>query len=135
MINLRSILSILAMGSVVIDNPIPKGFVAKAIKAVALVVSSCLLLIALIMAGFFSLYNYLLVTGYTSLESSLVIAAGIGALTLVVVLFAINALTALMNSLSTDFKRNVPLPLHIANQTSGAIEAFVDGLMSRRNKQ
>lgn len=135
MINLRSILSLLAMGSVVIDNPVPKRFVGKALSCVALVVITCLLSIALILAGFFCFYTYMISIGYTSLEASLMIAGGIGTMTAIAAIFMARSVKALMKSINSDFKRSVPLPSHIANQTGNVIEAFVEGLMNRKQRQ
>lgn len=124
------------MGSVMIaNNPIPRNFVRKVVVAFVLIVSSCFLFVALILTGLTAIYLSATQAGYGALETVLAIVGTFAVLMVVCVIATIQGIRKALDGLSTDFKHNVPLPMHIANQASNAVHSFVDGLMDRKEQR
>ena len=125
------------MGSVMIaGNRISHLFVRKVVTAFILVVLSCLLFIALIMAGLIALYFYATdQAGFSAMETILAIVGSLVVIVAACVIATVHCLKKAVDGISTDFKQNIPLPVHIANQTSVAVHSFIDGLMNRNERK
>lgn len=135
MINLKSILSLLALGSVMVDNPLPQRIVSRFLWGVALVVLSSILIGALLLAGVVLGYQQLVNHGYPETQALLYIIGGIAALVLVGVIATSCLVKRLLNDLRTNIRRPVPLTSHLGSQASSIFESFVDGLLNRNPRQ
>lgn len=128
---LKSLLSLLAMGSVMIEDPVPQNLVSKVLRTVALVVVTSVLFVALLLTGFVSLYHYLLSLNIPELDASLYIMGGIAALTAIAGLITVRQACCLKQSLRHSIKKPVPLTSHLTDEVTTVVKSFFNGLMSK----
>lgn len=134
--SLKTLLSLLAVGSVMIDNPLPKRIVSKVVCAVAAVFISTVMIGALLLA--LTVYAYqtmVLVHGFAPLEASLYILGVISVLTLIALIFAVCAVKKVVKVIPRSIKKNVPITTHLGNEAVTVVQAFLNGVMGKNGDQ
>lgn len=135
MLNFRTILGLIAAGSVMVDNPLPKKIISKVICVVASVVLSAVMIGALLLAGI--MYAYQLMTvryDFGSLEASLYIVGAMGLLSTIAVIFVVCSIRKLVDALPKSLKKNVPLTTHLGNEATQVVQSFINGLMGKTER-
>ena len=127
----KSILSLLALGSVMVDNPMPERLVANALRVVALVIVSSMLTGALLLAVIAYFYKLMIANGVEELYAALYIVGAIAAITGGMVAYTINRSKNLLQVVKSSVKKPVPLTTHLTNQAGSVAEAFLRGFISK----
>jgi len=133
--SIKSILSILALGSVMVDNPMPQRVLANALRVVALVIVSAMLVGALFLAviGFF--YKLMIANGVIELYAVSYIIIAIAVVAAILVTYTIKRSKTLLEDVSTSVKKPVPLTTHLTNQAGTIAEAFLHGFLTKLNEK
>lgn len=135
MFSIKTILSLLAAGTVMIDSPLPRRVVSKVVYVVAAVVISAILVGALLLAA--TLYVYqLLITSYglAPMQASLYIIAVMTILSVIAIVFAAISIRNLAEAIPRSLKKNVPLASHLGNEAAVVAQAFFRGLMGKNEQ-
>jgi len=130
--SIRSILSILALGSVMVDNPTPRRIISKALYVVALVILSALLTGALLLSIVTFLHQLFLSNGVPRVEAALYVMGIIFAITAAAAVLTISYVRKLLQEVDLSAKKPVPLTSHLGGQAVNVAEAFFNGLIGRR---
>lgn len=131
MSKLKSILGLLAMGTVLKENPISQGLVAKVLRTLVSVIVTCMLFVALVVAGFVSLFLYLVDAGHSNVEASLYVLGGLAGLLVIGVFAMCYAMKHLKFFIRTNVKTPVPMTAHLVNEANTVVKSFIDGLLNR----
>jgi len=129
--SLRSILSLLALGSVMVENPIPELLIKKAACVIGMIVFSCVMVGALLLAAIIYGYQAMLEHGYSPMQAGLYITGGLFVVSFISVMCSMSSAEKLMGELKGSLKKNVPLTTHLGNEASNLVEAFIAGFMNR----
>lgn len=132
--SLKSILGLLALGSVMVDNPIPERLIKKVACVVMMIVFSCILVGALLLAAIIYGYQALVDHGYSNMEAGLYIVGGLAALAAISVGMSVGSFRTLLVEFKTGLKKNVPLTTHLTTEATNIAEAFLNGLLNRGTK-
>lgn len=135
MFNLKSIFSLLALGSVMVDNPLPQRIISKLLWVIALVVVSSILVGALLLAAIICGYEQLVAHGIPQLDAALYMIAGLLALAGTAIVSTNCYVKKLLNDVRANFKRPMPLTSHLTSQAGSIFDSFVDGFMNRNKNQ
>lgn len=135
MLNIRTLLSLLAMGSVMVDNPFPtKDLVRRAVQVIVGVTLGAVMVGALLLALVLFSYQTMTITyGIAPLEAALYIVLGIAALTLIAILYAVMSIKKLGENLPKSLKKNIPFTSHLGNEAGLVVQSFLRGLMGDGN--
>lgn len=130
---LQSLLSLLAMGQIMVDDQtVSPSVIARALRTIALLIISSLLIVAVLLTVFVCLYHYLLTIGFTEMRASLVVLCGLALIAIITTLVTIRQTRCLSRSLRSILKRPVSLTAHVANEATSVVTSFFDGLLKRR---
>lgn len=127
MLSIRSILNLLALGSVVVDKPISERLVKKIVYTLGLVVLACMLVGALLFAAVFYGYHYMIEEGYDPMQSVLYVLGGLALVGVGVITVALNSVYQLINEVKGSMRQSVPLPTHLLTEATNVIEGFFKG--------
>lgn len=131
---IKSILSLLALGSVMVDNPMPQRLVANALRVVALVIVSSMLVGGLVLAIVAYFYKLMLANGILELHAIGYIVGVIAVLSAILIAVTVNRSKYLLEVVSTSVKKPIPLTTHLANQAETVVGAFISGFLERYTK-
>lgn len=129
MVHLRSILSLLALGSVVVKSPVPDRLIKKIACVLGMVFLCSMLIGALLLAASVYGYNYLVAQGYEPMESGVYVLCGMLALIVLAVSVTAQYADSALDELKASLKKSVPLTTHLTNEVGSIVEAFFKGLM------
>jgi hypothetical protein len=130
----RTILNLLALGSVMVENPMPQRVIANAIRVVALVVMSTLLAAVLLVSGLAFGYQLMIHNGIDGIDAALYCFGVVAVITVIVVYFTVQKSKTLLTDIGSNTKKSVPLTTHLADQATDVVDAFVSGFLSRYKK-
>lgn len=131
---IKTLLGLLAAGSVMIDNPLPKHLISKVICVVATVVISAVMVGALLLAGMIYGHQIMVMQyGFTPLEASLCILGVMTCLTILAIIFAVISVRALVGIIPKSIKKNVSITSHLGNEVTQVVQAFFNGLTGKRD--
>lgn len=133
--SIKSILSILALGSVMVDNPMPHRVLGNALRVVALVIVSAMLAGALLLAIIAYFYKLMLANGINELYATGYIVGAIAFLSVGVIAYTINRSKNLLEDVNASVKKPVPLTTHLTNQAGEVAEAFLRGFLTKLNEK
>jgi hypothetical protein len=133
--SLRSILSLLALGSVMVDNPFPQHLIAKAIRVVALVILASMLVGAFILTLVACGYKQMIVHGITEADAMLYTLGIVFLIAVAVIMMAYNGTNNLLAEVKANIKKPIPLTTHLTNQAGNVVEAFIVGFLDRYNNK
>ncbi len=128
----QSLLSLLALGNVMIEDPVSPSVISRALRTLALVVINSLLIVAVLLTGFVCLYHYLITMGFSELRASLLVLCGLTLIAIISTLLTLRHSRCLTKSLRSILRRPVSLTAHIANEATSVVTSFVDGLLKRK---
>lgn len=129
--SLKTLFSLLALGSVMVDNPLPERLIKKVVCVVVMIVFSCIVVGALLLAAIIYGYQAMLDHGYTAMQAGMYITGGLAAIAAVSVALSVSEAKKMLIELKSSLKKNVPLPTHLANEATNIAEAFLNGLLNR----
>ena len=132
--SLRSILSLLALGSVIVESPVPKRLIQKALYMLGMIVFICISVGAFLLAAIIYGYQALVEHGYQPLEAGLYLLGGMAVLVIIAIISSISAGRQLVEEMKFGIKKSVPLTTHLTNEVSSVAEAFIRGLINRNRK-
>jgi hypothetical protein len=129
--SLRSILSLLALGSVMVDNPMPQRVLARAVRVVALVILASMLFAALLLTVLACGYKEMISRGVAEANAMWYVLGIIFVIAAGVIIAACNATKGLLDEVKATVKKPIPLTEHLTQQAGNVVEAFVSGFLSR----
>lgn len=133
--SIRSILSLLALGSVMVDNPMPQRVLANALRVVALVIVSAMLAGALLLAVIAFFYKLMIANGIIELYAVSYIVLAIALIATFMIVYTVRRSKTLLEDVSTAVKKPVPLTTHLTNQAGTVAEAFLHGFLNKLNEK
>lgn len=128
---IRTIMNILALGSVMVDNPKPRRMIKRALCVVGLVILSAMLVGALLLTAIAYIYQLFLTNGFLPIEAGIYVFAIVFALTILFIGITIHCSKNLLSDVNENSRKPVPLTTHLGVQAGNVIEAFVDGILKR----
>jgi len=133
--SLRSIFSLLALGSVMVDNPMPQRILARAIRVAAFVILGSMLTGAFLLAIIAFIYKAMVSHGIPETDAMLYILGIIFIVMVGVIITAYNATNHLLDEVKVGLKKPMPITEHLGGQAGTIIDSFVRGFLSRYNSE
>lgn len=132
MSTIRTILSLLAAGTVMVDSPLPKRLVNKVVHVVAAVVLSAVLVGALLFATTVYVYQLMVTTyGLAPMDAVLYLLVAIALLTAAAVICTTLCVRNLVDAVPRSIKKNIPIASHLGNEVTQVAQAFFRGLTGK----
>lgn len=137
--SLRSIFSLLALGSVMVDNPMPRRLVANALRMIALVIASAVMAVALFLTIIAYFYKLMIANGVIELYAVSYIVLTIAVMTALLVLYTIHRAKKLVEEVNTATKKSVPLTSVmtdlVTSQAGSVAQAFLRGFLDKYHQK
>lgn len=133
--NIKTILGLLAAGTVMVDNPLPKRLVSRVVRVIALVLLSVVLATALLLAASVYAYQYMTMAySMAPLDAALVLVGALGAISVLVIAIAVFCARKLINDVPQSIKKTIPVTAHLGNEVMTIAQAFFRGLTGKNEQ-